>query len=69
MPKELTLAEAGDRLGLSAATLRSQIRYKRLKARKVGTVYLVTEREVARYAAESKGRKGRHAAISNDASN
>ena len=64
MPKELTLAEAGDRLGLSAVTLRRQVGRGRLKARLIGKTYIVSEREVERYAAESKGRKGRHASAS-----
>jgi predicted site-specific integrase-resolvase len=64
MPKELTLAEAGDRLGLSAVTLRRQVGRGKLKARLVGKTYVVTEREVARYAAESLGKRRRHAAAS-----
>jgi excisionase family DNA binding protein len=61
MPKELTLAEAGDRLGLSAVTLRRQVGNGKLKARLVGKTWVVTEREVARYAAESLGKRRRHA--------
>jgi predicted site-specific integrase-resolvase len=66
MPKELTLAEAGDRLGLSSVTLRRQVGRGKLKARLVGKTWVVTEREVARYAAESLGkrRRRRHAAAS-----
>lgn len=62
MPKLLTLAEAGDRLGVSASTLRWQVRNGRLRAVLVGKTYAVTEREVERYRAESLGRRGRHAA-------
>jgi excisionase family DNA binding protein len=62
--KILTLAEAGDRLGLSASTLRTQVRRGRLHATLVGKTWTVTEREVERYRAESLGRPGRrHAPI------
>lgn len=62
--KILTLAEAGDRLGLSASTLRSQVANGRLRATMIGKTWTVTEREVERYRAESLGRVGRHAADS-----
>lgn len=62
--KILTLAEAGDRLGLSAATLRRQVHNGRLRATLVGKTWTVTEREVERYRAESLGKPGRHAAAS-----
>lgn len=62
--KLLTLAEAGDRLGLSAATLRRQVHNGRLRATLVGKTWTVTEREVERYRAESLGKPGRHAAAS-----
>jgi excisionase family DNA binding protein len=55
----LTLAEAGDRLGLSASTLRQQVHKGRLRATLVGKTWTVTEREVERYRAESLGRVGR----------
>lgn len=58
----LTLAEAAVRLGLSHSTLRNQVRAGRLRARLVGKTYVVTERELERYRAESLGRPGRHAA-------
>ena len=48
--KELTLAEAAARLGLSPSTLKAQIYNGRLKARLMGRQFVVTEREVARYA-------------------
>ena len=48
----LTLIEAADRLGLAASTLRVQIRNGKLKARKVGRDWTVSEREVERYRAE-----------------
>ena len=60
----LTLAEAGARLGLSASTLRSQVRNGRLRAELVGKTWVVAERELERYRAESLGRPGRHAAPS-----
>ncbi len=57
----LTLAEAGDRLGLSASTLRNQVKRGRLRATLVGKTWVVTERELERYRATSLGRPGRHA--------
>jgi len=57
----LTLTQAAARLGLSPSTLRNQVRAGRLAARKVGRDWTVTEREVARYAAESQGKAGRPA--------
>ena len=59
--KILTLAEAGDRLGLSASTLRNQVHAGRLRATLIGKTWTVTEREVERYRAESLGKPGRHA--------
>ena len=55
----LTLAQAGALLGVSPATLRSQVRNGRLSARLVGKTYVVTPREVERYRAESLGKAGR----------
>jgi len=60
----LTLAQAGALLGVSPATLRSQVRNGRLRATLVGKTWVVTPREVERYRAESLGRPGRHAASS-----
>lgn len=54
MANELTLQEAAASLGVSPDTLRSQIRYGRLKGRKVGPVWVVTAREVERYRGASK---------------
>lgn len=59
---DMTLAEAGRQLGVAPTTLRIQVRNGRLKARLVGKTYLVTERELERYRAESLGRPGRRAA-------
>jgi len=58
----LTLTEAADQLGLAASTLRHQVHAGRLRARLVGKTYVVTERELARYRAESLGQPGRHQA-------
>lgn len=55
----LTLVEAAARLGLSPSTLRHQARTGRLRARLIGKTYVVSEREVERYRAESKGKPGR----------
>jgi len=54
MAEELTLAEAAHELGLSPATLRSQIRYGKLVGRKIGPVTVVTRRELNRYRKQSK---------------
>lgn len=55
----LTLTEAATQLGVAASTLRHQIAKGRLKGRLVGKTWTVSEREVARYAAESLGKPGR----------
>ncbi|MCX7335505.1 MAG: helix-turn-helix domain-containing protein [Hyphomicrobiales bacterium] len=55
----LTLAQAGTLLGVSPATLRSQIRNGKLRGRLVGKTWTVSSREVERYRAESLGRPGR----------
>lgn len=48
----IPLSEAAQRLGLSASTLRHQIRNGRLRAVKVGRDWTVTEREIERYRSE-----------------
>lgn len=53
----LTLTEAAARLGLAASTLRVQIRNGKLRARKVGRDWTVSEQEVARYAKENRQSK------------
>ena len=53
-PDVLTLAEAAARLGVSPTTLRVQIRNGKLRARKVGRDWTVSEREVERYRRESR---------------
>lgn len=49
----LTLTQAAERLGVSAVTLRLQIHNGKLKARKVGRDWTVSEREVERYRREN----------------
>lgn len=63
----LTLAEAGDRLGLSPSTLRNQVKAGKMRATLIGKTWTVTEREVERYRAEHLGRRGRHATASSEA--
>ncbi len=55
----LTLAEAALRLGRSPSTLRHQVKAGRLRARLVGKTWVVSEREVERYRADSLGKPGR----------
>jgi excisionase family DNA binding protein len=50
----LTLQEAAAQLGVAASTLRWQIRNGKLKARKIGYMWIVSEREVERYRQEHK---------------
>jgi len=50
----LTLIQAAERLGVTPDTLRQQIANGRLKARKIGRDWTVSEREVERYKKESK---------------
>ena len=57
----LTLRDAAARLGITADTLRAQIRRRRLRATKLGRDWLVEEAEVARYERTSLGRAGRPA--------
>jgi len=45
----MTLAEAADRLGVAASTLRHQIANGSLRAKKRGRDWWVTKPEVARY--------------------
>lgn len=45
----MTLNEAASRLGLAASTLRWQIRNGKLKAKKIGPVWVVSQRELERY--------------------
>jgi excisionase family DNA binding protein len=50
----LTLSEAATRLGVEHDTLRRQIRLGKLKARKLGPIWVVSEKEVERYRRESR---------------
>lgn len=50
----LTLAEAATLLGVTPDTLRQQIASGSLKARKIGPIWTVSEREVERYRRENK---------------
>ncbi len=49
----LTLAEAAARLGIQPDVLRRQIHRGKLKGRKVGRDWTVSEREVERYRREN----------------
>jgi excisionase family DNA binding protein len=55
----LTLTEAAALLGVAASTLRHQIANGKLRGRLVGKTWTISERELARYRAESLGRPGR----------
>jgi excisionase family DNA binding protein len=57
----LTLREAAAQLGITADTLRAQIRRGRLRATKLGRDWVVEAAEVARYERTSLGRQGRPA--------
>ena len=50
----MTLAQAAERLGVQAGTLRVQIAKGKLKAKKMGRDWFVSEREVERYARENR---------------
>jgi excisionase family DNA binding protein len=52
----MTLAQAAASLGLATVTLRVQIQRAKLKATKVGSLWLVTATEVERYRRENLGR-------------
>lgn len=53
----MTLNEAAESLGVVPATLRQQIRHGRLRARKMGRDWYVSEDEVERYRRESRRSK------------
>ncbi len=55
----LSLVDAGERLGVSAHTLRRSVLRGTLRGVKVGKTWLVTAEEVERYARENKGKPGR----------
>lgn len=50
----LTLAKAAERLGVDPGTLRVQIHNGKLKARKIGPIWVVSEKEVERYRSVSR---------------
>jgi excisionase family DNA binding protein len=56
---ELTLVQAGERLGLRPGTLRMAIHRGRLKGRKVGFLWVVSVAELNRYRDQSWGHRGR----------
>ena len=51
---DLTLQEAARRLGVAASTLRVQLRNGKLRGKKVGPIWTLSEKEVERYRRESK---------------
>jgi excisionase family DNA binding protein len=55
----MTLREAAQSLGICHGTLRRQVWLGRLTGQRIGRDWLVSEAEVARYRAESRGRPGR----------
>jgi len=54
----MTLVEAAAALGVTAATLRQQVAASRLRASKIGPLWVVQEREVERYRRDSLGQPG-----------
>ncbi len=54
----LSLPEAAERLELTPATLRWQVKNGTLKAEKIAGRWLVTQAEVARYQEQNKGQHG-----------
>ena len=52
-----TLTEAAALLGVESGTLRRQVRLGKLKATKIGPIWIVDEQEVARYARENRREK------------
>ena len=50
----LTLTEAAARLNIQPDTLRNQIHNGKLKAKKIGRDWVVSEKEVARYERENR---------------
>lgn len=55
----ISLAEAGELLGISPETLRTQVRRGRLEARNIGKTWITTRQEVERYRRENLGQVGR----------
>jgi predicted site-specific integrase-resolvase len=57
--KLYTLSEAAEKLGLSPATLRSQIRHGSVIATKLGHIWFMTESDIDNYRQVSLGKQGR----------
>lgn len=55
----MTLKTAAELLGVSPETLRVQVHKGRLEATLIGKTWVVTDREVDRYRAQSLGKVGR----------
>jgi excisionase family DNA binding protein len=55
----LTLSEAAERLELDRTTLFRQIKSGALKAQKSGAIWLIDARDVEKYRAEHKGKRGK----------
>ncbi len=56
----LSLPEVAEKLGVSHATLRWQVKKGVLRAEKIGQSYGVTLEEVERYRAEHLGKRGNY---------
>jgi excisionase family DNA binding protein len=54
-----TLVEASEIVGLSANTLRAQIKNGVIPARLVGKTYVVRPKDLDRYVRDHKGKRGR----------
>ena len=54
---ELTLTEAAALIGRSPSTLRHQVQKGKLRARLVGKTYVITRRELARYAEQNRSQR------------
>uniref|UniRef100_A0A6M3L0W2 Putative DNA binding, helix-turn-helix domain containing protein n=1 Tax=viral metagenome TaxID=1070528 RepID=A0A6M3L0W2_9ZZZZ len=50
----MTIPEAATALGLAASTLRLQIKLRKLKAHKFGSIWYVSASEVERYGRENR---------------
>lgn len=57
--KIYSLGEAAEQLGITQQTLRIQAKAGKIKARKIGTVWVVDEPAIEAYRATSLGRPGR----------
>ena len=52
-----TLSEAAALLGVESGTLRRQVRLGKLKATKIGPIWIVDDEEIERYRAEHRREK------------